>query len=94
MFQDTLHVSALKEKKETIRYDDIINFARLLKVPGFYTWGFNDNTVPPTSSFATYNTVTAPKKKMLFPETGHFLVQPQRDALDAFLLDALGVTTP
>jgi len=94
MFQDTLHVSALKEKKETIRYYDVINFARLLKVPGFYTWGFNDNTVPPTSSFATYNTVTAPKQKKLYPETGHFLVPPQRNALDAFLYDALGVTAP
>jgi cephalosporin-C deacetylase len=94
MFQDTLHMSALKEKKETIRYYDVINFARLLKVPGFYTWGFNDNTVPPTSSYATYNTITAPKQKRLFPETGHFLVPPQRDALDAFLLDALGVTAP
>jgi len=94
MFQDTLHVSALKEKKETIRYYDAVNFARLLKVPGFYTWGFNDNTVPPTSSFATYNTITAPKQMKLFPETGHFLVPPQREALDAFLLDALGVTKP
>jgi cephalosporin-C deacetylase-like acetyl esterase len=94
MFQDTLHVSALTEKKETIRYYDVINFARLLKVPGFYTWGFNDNTVPPTSSFATYNTITAPKQKKLYPETGHFLVPPQREALDAFLFDALGVTTP
>ena len=91
IFQDTTNMRALPEKKETLRYYDVINFARLLKVPGFYTWGFNDNTVPPTSSFATYNTITAPKQMMLFPETGHFLVRPQREALDAFLLTALGV---
>ena len=77
-----------------MRYYDVINFARLVKVPGFYTWGFNDTTVPPTSSFATYNTVSAPKEKMLFPETGHYLVTPQRDALNEFLFKVLGVGVP
>ena len=77
-----------------MRYYDVINFARLVKVPGFYTWGFNDNTVPPTSSFVTYDTVSAPKEKMLFPETGHNVVPPQRAALDEFLFKALGIGNP
>ena len=94
LFQDTTRLRALPEKKETMRYYDVINFARLVKVPGFYTWGFNDTTVPPTSSFATYNTVSAPKEKVLFPETGHSVVTPQRDALNEFLFRALGVGVP
>ena len=50
------------EKIETSRYYDTVNFARRLKVPGLYTFGYNDETCPPTSMFAAYNSVAAPKK--------------------------------
>jgi len=60
-----------KEKLETAAYYDTVNFARRLKVPGIYSWGFNDEVVPPTSSFAAYNTITAPKKLLLGLEMGH-----------------------
>jgi cephalosporin-C deacetylase len=60
-----------KEKLETAAYYDAVNFARRLKVPGIYSWGFNDEVVPPTSSFAAYNTITAPKKLLLGLEMGH-----------------------
>ncbi|MES2177085.1 MAG: acetylxylan esterase [Gemmatimonadota bacterium] len=91
LFQDTTGIRALSEKKETIRYYDVINFARLLRVPGIYAFGFNDNTVPPTSSYATYNTITAPKEVIIVPETGHFRVPSQRNPMDAWLLKQLGL---
>lgn len=59
------------EKLRTMQYYDVVNFARRLRVPGFYTWGFNDETCPPTSMFASYNVITAPKKLLLALETGH-----------------------
>src|SRR5690606_6379584 len=31
-----------KAKLETVGYYDVVNFARQLKVPGLYSWGFND----------------------------------------------------
>ena len=60
-----------KEKLETAAYYDTVNFARRLKVPGLYSWGFNDEVVPPTSAYAAYNTITAPKKLLLGLEMGH-----------------------
>lgn len=91
VFADTTNMRALPEKRETIRYYDAVNFARLVKVPGIYTWGFNDTTVPPTASYATYNSISAPKEAIIVPETGHFRVQSQTDQMDAWLLARLGV---
>ena len=91
VFADTTRVRALAEKKETLRYYDVVNFARLLKVPGIYAWGFNDLTVPPTSVYAAYNVITAPKRSVIVPETGHFRVESQTKAMDAWMFDLLGV---
>lgn len=66
-----------KEKIETAAYYDTVNFARRLKVPGIYTFGYNDETCPPTSMFAAYNSVTAPKQLILALETGHALTNEQ-----------------
>lgn len=60
-----------KEKLETVSYYDAVNFARRLKVPGIYSWGFNDETCPPTSMYASYNVITAPKTLLLGQEMGH-----------------------
>lgn len=60
-----------KEKLETAAYYDTVNFARRLKVPGIYTWGFNDEVCPPTSTYAAYNVITAPKSLVLGLEMGH-----------------------
>lgn len=94
IFQDTAGMRALPEKMETLRYYDAVNFARLLKVPGVYTWGFNDNTVPPTASYAAYNVITAPKEMFLAPATGHFREPWQAERMDRWLLDKLGIHTP
>lgn len=61
-----------KDKIATIGYYDVVNFARQLKVPGFYAWGYNDETCPPTSMYADYNVIAAPKQLFLALETGHW----------------------
>ena len=91
IFQDTSRMRALAEKKETLAYYDGVNFARRLKVPAIFAWGFNDTTVPPTSSFVTYNVVTSPKEAVIVPETGHFEMASQRDSMRTWLLAKLGV---
>jgi cephalosporin-C deacetylase-like acetyl esterase len=53
-------------------YYDVVNFAKKLKIPGWYAWGFNDNVCPPTSMYAAYNSITAPKDLVLFKEIGHW----------------------
>lgn len=60
-----------KEKIETSRYYDVVNFARLINVPGFYTWGYNDLTCPPTSIYSAYNVINAPKTLFVLKEAGH-----------------------
>jgi len=39
------------EKIEVSKYYDVANFARFVKAPGFYSWGFNDNVCPPRDVF-------------------------------------------
>jgi cephalosporin-C deacetylase-like acetyl esterase len=73
------------DKIETSRYYDVVNFARRLKVPGFYSWGFNDEVCPPTSMYAAYNVITAPKKLLLALETGHNNVPEQVAEVDRWL---------
>jgi cephalosporin-C deacetylase-like acetyl esterase len=78
-----------KDKIETSKYYDVVNFARHVKVPGFYTWGFNDLTCPPTSMHAAYNVITAPKELFLALDTGHWTYPEQRQKMDNWLLKQL-----
>ena len=68
-----------KRMLDTARYYDVVNFARILKTPGWYTWGFNDTVCPPTSFYAAFNAVKAPKKKSVYLETEHFTFPAQWD---------------
>lgn len=69
----------------TLPYYDVVNFARRLKVPGIYTWGYNDETVPPTSIFSAYNVITAPKTWMLALVTGHNTTPEQSLRMEAWI---------
>jgi cephalosporin-C deacetylase-like acetyl esterase len=79
----------IKEKLETIQYYDVVNFARGIKVPGFYTWGFNDETCPPTSMYAAYNMINAQKILHLALETGHWTFPEQNVKMQNWLIDNL-----
>jgi cephalosporin-C deacetylase-like acetyl esterase len=74
---------------ETLEYYDVVNFARRITAPGFYTWGFNDLTCPPTSMYAAYNVITAPKELHLYLETGHWTFPEQTEILNNWLVNRL-----
>jgi cephalosporin-C deacetylase-like acetyl esterase len=76
---------------EGARYYDGVNFARRVKCQGWYSFGYNDEVVPPTSSYGTYNVVTAPKTLSVYQQTGHFWYQEQWDEWENWLLKQLGV---
>lgn len=78
-----------KEKLETAAYYDTVNFARRLRVPGIYTWGYNDEVCPPTSTFAAYNVITAPKTLILGLEMGHASSPEQTDRINDWIENAL-----
>lgn len=64
---------------ETVAYFDVVNFARRVQVPGWYSWGYNDNVCPPTSMHAAYNVTSAPKELEIFFNTGHWTYPEQRN---------------
>ncbi len=74
-----------KEKIETSKYYDTVNFARRLKIPGIYSWGFNDETCPPTSIYSAYNVISSPKTLLLGLEMGHANSLEQTDKLNAWI---------
>ncbi len=80
-----------QKKVETSRYYDGVNFARRITCPGWFSFGYNDDVVPPTTTYATYNTVTAPKELHLYQITRHFWVQEQWDEWEAWLLKQMGL---
>jgi cephalosporin-C deacetylase-like acetyl esterase len=83
--KNNLPFNNVKEKIETVGYYDVVNFARLLKVPGLYSWGFNDETCPPTSMYSAYNVISAPKDLFLALETGHWTYPEQRERFNNWL---------
>ena len=78
-------------KVETSRYYDGVNFARRIKCPGWFSFGYNDDVVPPTTAYATYNIVTAPKELHPYQQTAHFWYQEQWDEWQAWILKQLGI---
>ncbi len=63
---------ATPEMIRTLEYYDVANFARHLKCPVRMTWGFNDNTCPPTTSYIVYNLIPSPKEALLTPVNEHW----------------------
>jgi len=79
----------VKDKVETIGYYDVVNFAKSLKAEGSYAWGYNDETCPPTSMYAAYNSISAPKQLLLNLETGHFVYPETNIKMNNWLLGKL-----
>lgn len=74
---------------EGARYYDGVNFAKRITVPGWYSFGYNDEVVPPTSAYGLYNTIKAPKTLSIYQMTGHYWYQEQWDEWQHFLVEHL-----
>ena len=61
-----------KECLANMAYFDVVNFARYVKAPVYLTWGYNDNTCPPTTSYAVWNTLKCEKESLLTPINEHW----------------------
>ncbi|MBC9797235.1 acetylxylan esterase [Sinomicrobium weinanense] len=81
-----------KDNKEevlrTLSYYDVVNFAKQIRVPGFFSWGFNDPTTPPTSFYSAYNAVPAAKKVLIIPPGVHKIYPEQREKTYSWLTGA------
>lgn len=76
---------------ETLEYFDAVNFARRITVPGWYSWGFNDLSCPPTSTYSAYNVITAPKELHTYVENGHWYYPEQEAKRQAWLKEKCNV---
>ena len=57
---------------KTLPYYDVVNFARHVTSPVFMTWGYNDNTCPPTTSYAVWNMLQCEKESLITPINEHW----------------------
>ena len=86
MFDRTRVYFRTAERILNSRYYDAANFARLIRVPGFFSWGYNDLSCPITSMYSAYNVVTAPKELVLELRNGHRRSERQNRLADAWML--------
>lgn len=61
-----------KDCLNTLAYFDVVNFSRYVKAPTYLTWGYNDVTCPPTTSYAVWNTLKCTKESLLTPINEHW----------------------
>ena len=74
-----LRTDTVASHRRTLAYYDAANFAPMVKVPVYFVVGFNDNVVPPTTSFATYNSIKSPKQLTTIPVAEHWLFRENRN---------------
>ena len=72
-------------------YFDGVNFARRLAIPSWFSFGYNDEVVPPNSAYATYNVAKGLRSLSLYPAMGHFWFQEQWDEWQEWLATQLKV---
>lgn len=71
LFKNTVDMDT-PAKMKTLAYYDVVNFAKQITVPVYMTWGFNDNTCPPTTSYIVYNVLNCPKEALITPVNEHW----------------------
>lgn len=86
MFDRTRTYFRTAERILNSRYYDAANFARLIRVPGFFSWGYNDLSCPITSMYSAYNVVDAPKELVLELRNSHRRSERQNRLADAWML--------
>lgn len=70
---------------ETLPYYDVVNFARRLTCPVFYSFGYADDTCSPTSTYAAYNAISAPKTLAVTLTNGHWRFPATNDEAEAWM---------
>lgn len=61
-----------KDNLTTMAYYDVVNFARHLNCKVYMTWGYNDITCSPTTSYAVWNVIKCEKESLITPINEHW----------------------
>ena len=74
---------------QTLKYYDVVNFARKTRVPVKVALGYNDTTCCPTSMFSAYNMVPTAKELHILNEIGHYVYEEMDQQRNKWLLEKL-----
>ncbi len=75
---------------EALGYIDIQHLAPRVRAEVLWGLGLMDTVCPPSSQFAAYNKLAAPKRILLYPDFGHEDLPGHDDIVFRFMLDRLG----
>ncbi len=81
----------MEKNIETSRYYDGVNFVRRIQCPTWVSFGYNDDVVPPTTAYATYNTLSCPKLLSVYQQTAHFWYQEQWDEWQSWMKKQMNI---
>ena len=74
---------------QALSYYDVVNFAKSVNIEGMYSWGFNDETCPPTSFYAAYNVIPGNRQALVYHDTGHWTYPEQRQKVLRWLVSKI-----
>ena len=80
---------ATKERLETVKYYDVVNFARHLAVPMWVSYGYNDLVVCPTSIQGAINEMPTQPEVMIVPQSRHWTYPEQDTARSKWMMNQL-----
>ena len=80
---------ATKERLETVKYYDVVNFARGVEQPMWVSYGYNDLVVCPTSIQGAINSLPKKPVLMIVPQSRHWTYPEQDSARSKWMMDKL-----
>ena len=80
---------ATKERLETVKYYDVVNFARNVKQPMWVSYGYNDLVVCPTSIQGAINEMPVAPEVMIVPQSRHWTYPEQDSARSKWMMKQL-----
>ena len=80
---------ATKERLDTVKYYDVVNFARHLAVPMWVSYGYNDLVVCPTSIQGAINEMPTQPEVMIVPQSRHWTYPEQDSARSKWMMNQL-----
>ena len=78
------HIDAFFEK---LGYIDLQFLAPRIRASVYMSTGLIDNICPPSTQFAAFNKITAPKKVEIYPDFGHEHLKGSNDLIYSFICD-------
>lgn len=77
---------------KTLSYFDTMNFADRIQCPTLMGVGLQDSICPPSTSFATFNRITAARDYRIYENSGHGLGGPHYEWVLGEMVERLGST--